>query len=296
MVSNSCEQRVWRSLEIDDKAYVVCFTKENESWKVILTDLIEIWTENLTYKIILCKFETSNRLVDFSKVSNWKQLVMDMLNDIPKHVVETSISQIKLQKDWHFGKLKFSLDLVKGTPQQFWEYVMKPFCLSSMEIVHQHGILLDLVKKKDEEIAEYKAGGAVLLRKYIATEPFSKELFQVAVPVATNFTKIFQSMFNSSNITTLSRTQVKIEPEVSLNDASDDIPRINGSETASSSKDESVQKTKQDKSSKDEKSEENKCETNSTTGGSSILKLSSSSYSIQKSLKKKKKTLSDLIR
>lgn len=89
---------------------------------------------------------------------------MDMLNDIPKHVVEATVCQIKLQKDMNLVKLKFSLDFVKGTPLQFWENITMPLCLSSKEIVRQHEILLDLVKKKDEEIAEYKAGGAELIR------------------------------------------------------------------------------------------------------------------------------------
>lgn len=87
-----------------------------------------------------------------------------MLNDIPKYVVEVSVSQIKLCKDLDFVKLKFSLDLAKGTSLQFYENVVMPLCLSSIEIVRQHGILLDLVKKKDEEITEYKAGGAELIR------------------------------------------------------------------------------------------------------------------------------------
>lgn len=76
----------------------------------------------------------------------------------------------------------------------------------------------------------------------------------------------------------------------------DDVPRINRSEHASLIKDEHVQDTRQDEPNNENvKSDEIKCEANRPTGGSSILKLGSTSYSIQKSLKKKKKTLSDLI-
>jgi len=49
MISNCYGQgRVWKNLQINDKNYSICFTKENESWKVLLTNLIEIWTETLT--------------------------------------------------------------------------------------------------------------------------------------------------------------------------------------------------------------------------------------------------------
>lgn len=99
---------------------------------------------------------------------DWKQLVMDMLNDIPKHIhtciVDVSTYQIELRKDKDFVKLKFSLELHKETPQQFWENVTMPLCLSSMELVRRYKILLDLVREKDEEITEYKAVGAELIR------------------------------------------------------------------------------------------------------------------------------------
>lgn len=99
---------------------------------------------------------------------DWKQLALDMLNDIPQYmhtnVLEVTTYRVELRKEKDFVKLRFSLDLVKGTPQQFWENVTMPFCLSSMELVRRHETLLDLVKQKDEEIAEYKAGGARLIR------------------------------------------------------------------------------------------------------------------------------------
>lgn len=91
-----------------------------------------------------------------------------MLNDIPQHIhtyiLELSTYRIELRKNHDFVKLRFSLDLLKETPQQFWENVTMPLCLSSMELVHRYEILLDLVKQKDEEIREYKAEGAELIR------------------------------------------------------------------------------------------------------------------------------------
>jgi len=108
-----------------------------------------------------------NPLLNF-EAFDWKQLVLDMLNDIPQNVhtniLEVTAYRIELRKDKDFVKLKFSLDLLKGTPQQFWENVTMPLCFSSMELIRRHKILLDLIKQKDEEIAEYKAEGAELIR------------------------------------------------------------------------------------------------------------------------------------
>lgn len=81
-----------------------------------------------------------------------------------QHIVEASIEEIKLHAQLEGGLMKFSLNLTKGTCRHFAEVIMKPLCISSMEIIRRNKILLDLIKRKDEEIAEYKAEGAELIR------------------------------------------------------------------------------------------------------------------------------------
>jgi hypothetical protein len=46
---------IWRNIKINDKDHAICFTRENESWKVFLTNLIEIWTETLSDETIFRK-------------------------------------------------------------------------------------------------------------------------------------------------------------------------------------------------------------------------------------------------
>lgn len=84
-----------------------------------------------------------------------------------EYIVEASIEHIKLRAQINGGSIKFSVNLVKGTAQDFWEIITKPLYISSMEIIRQHKFLLDLIKKKDEEIAEYKAEGAELIRSIL---------------------------------------------------------------------------------------------------------------------------------
>ncbi|XP_071639831.1 uncharacterized protein [Temnothorax longispinosus] len=175
---------------------MICFTKENESWKVLLTNLIEIWTETLTDETILSKCQVFNssqvphihyihilhvqitifytltsvnhikekyrlkfilqiaRILHIFTINlfltleafDCKQLVLDMLNDIPQHVHTSVLGvtayRIELRRDKDFIKLRFLLDLLKGTPQQFWENVTMPHCLSSIELLCRHKILL----------------------------------------------------------------------------------------------------------------------------------------------------------
>lgn len=74
------------------------------------------------------------------------------------------MEHIKLQAEIDGATMKFDVNLTKGTSQDFWKIITKPLCISSMEISRQHKFLLDLVKRKDEEISEYKAEGAKLIR------------------------------------------------------------------------------------------------------------------------------------
>lgn len=295
MISDNGQGRVWKNLKINDKDYVICFIKENESWKVFLTDLIEIWMETLTDETIFHKCQIMNPLLNL-EVFDWKQLVLDILNDIPQYVhanvLEVTTYRIELRKDKDFIKLKFSLDLLKGTLQQFWENVTIPLCSSSVELIRRHKILLDLVKQKDEEIAEYKAEGAELIRKYIATKPFTEELFHTDDAGSTDFINTFQSVIRFYNEITLLKSHAKLE--VSSNNASGtNDPKMDGNVPLDSSKNDSVQKLRQDELNNKQgpsKVEEYKANLSSKAP---ILKISSTSHTISK--KRNKKTLNDFI-
>lgn len=92
---------------------------------------------------------------------------MNILSNMSEYIVEASIEHIKLRAQIDGGSIKFSVNLEKGTSQDFWKIITKPLYISSMEIIRQHKFLLDLIKKKDKEIAEYKAEGAELIRSML---------------------------------------------------------------------------------------------------------------------------------
>jgi len=56
MISSCYEQaRDWKSLKINDNAHMICLIIENKSWKILLTNLIEIWVETLTHETMFRK-------------------------------------------------------------------------------------------------------------------------------------------------------------------------------------------------------------------------------------------------
>ncbi|KOX68851.1 Non-homologous end-joining factor 1 [Melipona quadrifasciata] len=174
---------------------------EDNTIKVFLTNLIEIWMDTLTKEIILDRCRKLNPLLNVEDL-NYYDVVLNILNNISRNIINVSVEHIKLRAEVDGGTMKFDVNLTKGTSQDFWEIITKPLCTSSMEISRQHKFLLDLVKKKDEEISEYKAGGAELIRKNIETKRFKEEQLKITIldPNIIDCINIFQSAMNFYNV------------------------------------------------------------------------------------------------
>lgn len=93
-----------------------------------------------------------------------KEFVGNLLKNIPKDVTTLSTKEIHVTTPLYGGMFKFHVHLSEGSPEQLWEEVTVKLCHSYTALEAKFKVLLDLVKKKDEEIAEYKADGAKLIR------------------------------------------------------------------------------------------------------------------------------------
>ena len=47
----------WKTVSILDANYSICSIKKNSTWKICLTNLVDIWTETLSRKAIVQKCE-----------------------------------------------------------------------------------------------------------------------------------------------------------------------------------------------------------------------------------------------
>lgn len=191
---------MWNSIKINNDTYMISIIYKNDTIKIFLTNLIEIWIETLTKEIILDRCRKLNPLLNVEAI-DYNDIILNILTNMSEYIVEASIEHIKLRAQLNGGSIKFSVNLEKGTSQDFWEIITKPLYISSMEIIRQHQFLLDLIKKKDEEIAEYKAEGAELIRKNIETKFFTEEQFKIDIPTPniTDYTNTFQRMMNFYN-------------------------------------------------------------------------------------------------
>lgn len=54
---------MWNSIKINNDTYMISITYKNDTIKVLLTNLIEIWTETLTKKIILDRCQVITKVL-----------------------------------------------------------------------------------------------------------------------------------------------------------------------------------------------------------------------------------------
>ncbi|XP_015588364.1 non-homologous end-joining factor 1 isoform X2 [Cephus cinctus] len=167
----------WRLIKLDNTEYAISCRIANDEWKILLSNLIELWCEALTEDSAIRRCEKLNPLLNVNVV-NAKKILQEIFDDIPRHAVCASTSSIRLEATISGGAFKFDLNLSKASPQEFWQEITEPLCRSAMEMQRRQSILLNLIKRKDEEISEYKARGGELIRKSIETAPFHEDLFK----------------------------------------------------------------------------------------------------------------------
>lgn len=128
-----------------------------------------------------------------------------MLVNITKYVQNTStVDILQLEDKVEDGRFKFNINLTKCNSEHFQNDFFSRLYFSFGELLRRYNCLSDIVKKKDQEIAEYKAQGVQLLRREfsnlfavkillpsicnnflpiiiciesLVTEPFSEDLF-----------------------------------------------------------------------------------------------------------------------
>lgn len=98
-------------------------------------------------------------------------IIRELFGNIPKYTVDSStINEIKLHTVIEGGTFKFAINLNRADSEEFGKEVMIPLASYVVELQEKFDNLIDEIKRKDEEIIEYEACGAKLIRsKYFIT-------------------------------------------------------------------------------------------------------------------------------
>lgn len=171
------EENKWKEIVVNGENFLLSSCKIGNTWKIMLTNLIELWTETLSKEKIIQQCENLNPLLIIEDIS-LDEMVSNLLNNILKYATKISTNVIVLQNKLDDGIFKFHVNLIKSSPNEFFQEITTPLCSSVGELMRKNKILIQEIKKKDEEIFEYRACGAELLRENIKTETFKDEILK----------------------------------------------------------------------------------------------------------------------
>ncbi|XP_011301993.1 non-homologous end-joining factor 1 isoform X1 [Fopius arisanus] len=168
---------MWQEIHVEKEIFMVSSELMDDKWKILLTNLVELWFEDISREEIVDKCQRLNPLLSIEDV-NIDEIMAGVLSNIVKLAVQVTKWKIKLETTVEGGVFKFEINLVKSSPQQLWQEITMPLCLSVGELKRQKEMLIKELKRKDEEIMEYKANGAELIRKHIQTLPFNEHALE----------------------------------------------------------------------------------------------------------------------
>ncbi|XP_055371438.1 non-homologous end-joining factor 1-like [Condylostylus longicornis] len=153
-----------------------CFFNFNfETNTFLYTDLNHVYQEkNVTNAFIKNRFEEVNPRIDFDE-----ELVMNTLGDLPSACEiqkENKIIILNLKYNVDSDVLKFYWKL-QPSEDNIKEVLIHPILLALNSFILQNDELVNIIRKKDIEIEQYKAEGAILKRRLVATKKFSHSNF-----------------------------------------------------------------------------------------------------------------------
>nr|CAD7255931.1 unnamed protein product [Timema shepardi] len=180
---------MWRVLNVLESTsnnrenYIIKKISSETNHSIFLSNLSSIWHENLTIETLLERCKELNPCID---ANTPEKLVLHVLSlvDGSRKDVETILTVlrdnmciIKLNSKLA-GVLftyEFYLEILKG--DMLYKELMSPVYMMLLELQSRQQLLINLLKKKDTEITEYKMNGAQLSRKNIETQLFNEQEF-----------------------------------------------------------------------------------------------------------------------
>lgn len=156
-------------------------SSDKEHLVVSLTDLVNLWHEDLNTEQILKRCKDLNpslemptdKLISFLcellHTTNSEDIKIDASNELRVELVIKK-KRNEYPFNWHFH-------LEKQTPRQFLEIITRPLLAVVREASSLEADFCSMLRNKDKQIADYKASGAALSRRNLETPDFNKDKF-----------------------------------------------------------------------------------------------------------------------
>ncbi|RZB39773.1 uncharacterized protein BDFB_006774 [Asbolus verrucosus] len=169
---------MWKTFQNDDQLYMIRI-REGENLEIYLSDLINIWIQNISKESTLKHFQEANPLFDI-KVDEVVAEVIDLVNNISDLSTEISNSnealQLILKSQKSEFKIEFRFNFEKASSDAFLKEITVPLIQTVKHLEDQQKMLCNLIHRKDRELEEYKLEKGEISRDDLITDKFDESL------------------------------------------------------------------------------------------------------------------------
>lgn len=173
----------WITFTIHGKKYLFKSHFLTDSLTVLIFDGQQVWTEHSNASDVQRKLKLYNSNVEapVSKVLQHLKECFQYNSTKGQFDVQYSNDKLRLQLSSHLTggvPFKWRFEGSKSSEETLSEQVTVPLLCMVTELLQREKALVTLLKRKDAEIEDMKAGGAKVSRKYLETTPFNHKGFQ----------------------------------------------------------------------------------------------------------------------
>lgn len=191
----SLETQAWKTLHIDGHSFLVKGLFTSNSYDILITDFGVIWEESMKEQDISQRSKLYNPLVEAPIFIILQQLSSRLLDSPFKscsYKVVSDLDSLTIDvegplQDTSGPQYQWSFKLTKAPPLMLKHHLVTPLLSTSVELLRRHGELVNIIKKKDKEILDYKENGAVVSRKHLLTVAFDEKTFDNEMIVSKEF-------------------------------------------------------------------------------------------------------------
>uniref|UniRef100_A0A1B6FZR2 Non-homologous end-joining factor 1 n=1 Tax=Cuerna arida TaxID=1464854 RepID=A0A1B6FZR2_9HEMI len=172
---------MWNKINIDEKEFLLKHITVGSAHKICITDLVQLWYEDVQEEQLLCRCKELNKLVEASD-DVFHGYILSLLESEADDIVRSSTTAddcktLMLQTNLDGLKFRIKFFLKPGSSSEFYEEVTRPLLTVVAEMERRHQLLVEAIKGKDLEILEYKLEGGQISRKAVETTPFDLDAF-----------------------------------------------------------------------------------------------------------------------
>ncbi|XP_055912283.1 non-homologous end-joining factor 1-like [Eupeodes corollae] len=168
---------MWHAIKTTEENYFFkCSSQEENSITYYLYDLKEVWSEKCSITEIIQRSKNLNKRICYDS----ETVVATLRSGKPSSVsIESTDYGRNVILKYHIMERPFNFEwnLTPLHADEFQKLITNPLFLSIHYLAEQIKELKKIINKKDVEIKQYIAEGAVLQRKTVATEEFNEEAF-----------------------------------------------------------------------------------------------------------------------